>query len=287
MPPARPAARLRRLRGLRGTPGHGRGGPGRSWSRTWSGRFGTPARRRLRDADRPSRASGPVAACNEVKRIRALAAVRHLDVAKEYLARCERERAAVLAAGQPWPPKGRSNTKPRMTASTPSAAPPQVGLAGRAASYAAQAWPDTIRSKGASVTVDGEGRIVIEPDVLTDDEATELAGAAGGGGGERATLEVTSACGPDLRAAIMADREGRSDRLSVIGFADRLCYDSGAARRLAAPSRSCPQGIAFEALKGRAVMLGRRHHPRLRMRGRPGALAMRSMLSVWFMFAAF
>lgn len=42
----------------------------------------------------------------------------------------------------------------------------------------AQAWPDTIRSKGASVTVDGEGRIVIEPDVLTDDEATELAGAA-------------------------------------------------------------------------------------------------------------
>jgi hypothetical protein len=65
----------------------------------------------------------------------------------------------------------------------------------------AQAWLDTIRSKRASVTVDGEGRIVIEPDVLTDDEltddeATELAGAAGGGGGERATLEVTSACGP-------------------------------------------------------------------------------------------
>jgi hypothetical protein len=57
----------------------------------------------------------------------------------------------------------------------------------------AQAWLDTIRSKGASVTVDGEGRIVIEPDVLTDDEATELAGAAGGGGGERATLEMTSA----------------------------------------------------------------------------------------------
>jgi hypothetical protein len=60
----------------------------------------------------------------------------------------------------------------------------------------AQAWLDTIRSKRASVTVDGEGRIVIEPDVLTDDEATELAGAAGDGGGERATLEVTSACGP-------------------------------------------------------------------------------------------
>jgi hypothetical protein len=59
---------------------------------------------------------------------RAPAAVRHLDVAKEYLARCERERAAALAAGQPWPPKGRSNTKPRITASTPSAAPPQVGL---------------------------------------------------------------------------------------------------------------------------------------------------------------
>jgi hypothetical protein len=60
----------------------------------------------------------------------------------------------------------------------------------------AQAWLDTIRSKGASVTVDGEGRIVIESDVLTDDEATELAGAAGGRGGERATLKVTSACGP-------------------------------------------------------------------------------------------
>ncbi len=61
----------------------------------------------------------------------------------------------------------------------------------------AQAWLDTVRySKGAFVTVDGEGRIVIEPDVLTDDEATELAGAAAGGGGERATLEVTSACGP-------------------------------------------------------------------------------------------
>jgi hypothetical protein len=54
------------------------------------------------------------------------AAVRHLDVAKEYLARCER--AAALAAGQPWPPKGRSNTKPRITTSTPNAAPPQVGL---------------------------------------------------------------------------------------------------------------------------------------------------------------
>src|SRR6266436_645804 len=55
---------------------------------------------------------------------------------------------------------------------------------------------------------------------------------------------------PDLRAAVMSYREGRSQRLSVIGFVDRLCYDSGAARRLAAPSRSCPQGIAFEALKG-------------------------------------
>src|SRR6266851_2556750 len=41
--------------------------------------------------------------------------------AKEYLARCERERAAALAAGQPWPPKGRSNTKPRINA-TPSSA---------------------------------------------------------------------------------------------------------------------------------------------------------------------
>ena len=36
----------------------------------------------------------------------------------------------------------------------------------------------------------------------------------------------------------------------MIGFVDRLCYDSGAARRLAAPSRSCLQGIAFDALKG-------------------------------------
>jgi len=48
----------------------------------------------------------------------------------------------------------------------------------------------------------------------------------------------------------MADREGRSQQLSMIGFLDRLCYDSGAARRPAAPSRSCLQGIAFDALKG-------------------------------------
>src|SRR5260370_31989185 len=62
------------------------------------------------------------------------AAGRHLDVAKEYLARCER--AAALAAGQPWPPKGRSNTKPRITTSTPNAAPPQVGLRLRSANRA-------------------------------------------------------------------------------------------------------------------------------------------------------
>ena len=87
----------------------------------------------------------------------------------------------------------------------------------------ARAWLDTIRSKGASVTVDGEGRIVIEPDVLTDDEATELATLKPAvlplltGGGTPATPHrALSSPSPsermwhDLRAAVMADREGRS-----------------------------------------------------------------------------
>ena len=74
---------------------------------------------------------------------------------------------------------------------------PGSGSAGRAASY------DRPGVAGHGPLLKGgvrdRGRRGPDRDrarCLTDDEATELAGAAGGGGGERATLEVTSACGP-------------------------------------------------------------------------------------------
>ena len=47
------------------------------------------------------------------------------ESAKTYLARCERERAAAQAAGQPWPPKRPARVfGQRIQASTPSAVPP-------------------------------------------------------------------------------------------------------------------------------------------------------------------